>query len=210
MEGCYYDIIREDMYEEAIKHIAEYNFPDEPICASLGIIMDEESKAVFESVLRKHMSLALVSAQTGEIVGLRALHIGSKDDKFDIKDFKNEANRKMIAFVEYKNSLYSQIWEIYGVDEAIEFFGLSVHKEYRQRGIGLKLMQAVLLFLKSMKLGSVLTKGDCSSNFSKRVYERLDFDCLGEIKFEDYKVDGKQVITNTGKHKSLKIYGKMI
>ena len=210
MKGCYYDIIREDMYEEAIKHTAEYNFQDEPIGKSLGVTMNEESKVFFESVLKENISLALFLSDTGEIVGQRAIHISSKDDKIDIENFKDGPIRKMIAFFDYKNNLYSNIWEKYGVEEAFEFFGLSVHKDYRRRGIGLKLMQATLLFFKSMNLGPVLSKGDCSSNFSKRIYERLHFDCLGEIKFEDYKVDGKQVITNTGEHKSLKIYGKMI
>ena len=198
------------MYEESLKHSADHNFPYEPICSSLGVTMDEEVKGLCESVLKNDTSLALISSQTGEIIGQRVLQIGSKNDKIDVENFKIEANRKLIKLFDYKNKLYFDIWENYGVHEAFELFGLSVHKGYRHKGIGLKIMQAAMLFIKSMNLGPVLVKGDCSSNFSQHIYERLDFDCLGKIKYEDYKVDGEQVITNTGEHKYLKVYGKMI
>ena len=33
---------------------------------------------------------------------------------------------------------------------------------------------------------------------------------FGEIMFADYRVDGKIVFANTGEHKSLKVYGKII
>lgn len=72
-------------------------------------------------------------------------------------------------------------------------------------------MQAAILFIKSMNLGRpYLVKGLGDSNYSKRIFERSGFDCLGEIMFDDYKVDGEQVITNTGEHKSIKLYCQMV
>ena len=209
VENCRYEIVREDMYEASLKHTVEHNFPDEPICKSLGITMDKEAKEMCEGVLKQNMSIALISSKTGEIVGQRVIRIAAKEDMVDIEKFKAEANRKIMTLLKYKNHNFD-LWEHYGVQEAFEFFGLAVHKEYRRKGIGMKLMQAAILFIKSMDLGPVLVKGDCDSNYSKCIYERLNFDCLGEIKFEDYKVNGEQVVTNTGEHKSVKINGKML
>ena len=209
VKDCRYVIVREDLYEESLKHTAEHNFPNEPVCKSLGMTMDKEAEYICTCALQQNMSIALISARTGEIIGQRVIHIGSKHDKIDMEQYQVQANRKFIKL--YEEALkYVDLWKHYDVDEAFEFFGLSVHKEYRRMGIGIKLMQAAILFIKSMNLGLVLAKGLCDSNYSKRIYERLDFDCLGEIKFEDYKVNGEQVVTNIGEHKSLKIYGKII
>lgn len=209
VENCYYEIIREDRIEEALQHIAEHNFPDEIIFKSLGITMDEEVKAMCTSALQDNMSIALISSLTGEIVGLRVIRIGSRDDKFDPEKIKSQAFRKAMGLYEYKNENFNA-FKHYGVDEAIEFFGISVHKDHRRKGIGLKIMQAALLLISSMRIGTVVAKGDCDSNYSKCIYERLGFDILGEIMFDEYKVNGEIVISNTGEHKSLKAYGKII
>ena len=172
--------------------------------------MDEETHEIFQSILQQNLSLALVSSSTREIIGLRVMRIGGKEDSFDHKKIKSDGTRKLFEFDEYKDE-YLDVLSHYGVDEAFEFYGLSVHKDHRRKGIGLKLMQAALLFISSMNLGSVVVKGDCDSNFSKCIYERLGFDCLGEIMFDDYnKVKGEEVIADTGEHKSLKMYGKIV
>ena len=62
-----------------------------------------------------------------------------------------------------------------------------------------------------MNLGlPVLVKALDDSNYSHRIFERFGFDCLAEIMYDDYKVDGEQVVTYTGEHKSIKIFCKVV
>ena len=210
VEDCRYEIVREAMYEESLQHTAEHNFPDEPVCRSLGMILDEEAKELCKGPLLQNMTIVLVSTKTREIIGQRVFSIASKQDEINADDFKVPANRKFVKLCEDINNL-CDVWSRYGVDEAFDLFGISVHKEHRHKGIGLKLMQAALLFIKSMNLGRpVLVKGAGDSNYSKRIFERTGFECLGEIVFDDYIVDGEQVLTNMGEHKSIKVYCQMV
>ena len=209
MENFHYEIVRKERYEEACRHLAEHNFPDEPTCKSIGLVWDEDANTVMMEALHQNMSIALVSDKTDEIIGLRIIHIGKRGEKLNVAKFHSEPVTKLLACLEYKDNCFD-IYSHYNVEEAFQLFGLSIHREHRRKGLGLKLMQAALVFLSSLEIGPVVVKGDCSSNFSKRIYEKLDFELFGEIMFEDYKVDGKIVFANTGEHKSLKVYGKKI
>ena len=71
-------------------------------------------------------------------------------------------------------------------------------------------MQASLVFIRNLISGTAVVTGECSSNHSKRIYEKLEFDSLAEIMFEDYKVAGEIVMNNTGEHKSMRVYGKIV
>ena len=207
---CRYEIVRgENMYEESIKHSAEHMFPDEPLCSSLGMVMDSEVKAMSLAPLLQNMTIVLVSTKTREIIGQRVISTMSIHDKLDLDKIQVPANKKFLKLYDTINKS-CDFWKHYDVEEAFHFFGLSVHREYRRRGFGAKLMQAALLFIKSMNLGPVLVKALGDSKYSHRIFERTEFDCLGEIMYDDYKIDGEQVVTDTGEHTSIKLFCKMI
>ena len=81
--------------------------------------------------------------------------------------------------------------------------------ESSHKGIGLELMQAALFFISGLNIGPYVVRGNCT-NYSKRIYEKCDFDTLGEIKFADYRENGEVVVKDTGEHKSFKMFGKII
>ena len=68
-------------------------------------------------------------------------------------------------------------------------------------------MRAAVYFIFNLGLGHVAIKAGGSSNFSKRVFEKLGFEKLSEIVYSEFKIDGKVVIKNTGEHKSEIRYG---
>lgn len=210
VDGCRYEIVSgEDMYEESIKHSAEHMYPDEPLCSSLGMVMDDEVRAMSMVPLLQNMTIVLVATKTREIIGQRVISTMSINDKIELDQIQVPANNKFLKLYDTINKS-CDFWKHYNVEEAFHFFGLSVHREYRRKGIGTKLMQAALLFIKSMNLGPVLVKALGDSIYSHRIFERTEFDCLGEIMYDDYKNDGEQVVTNTGEHKSIKLFCKMI
>ena len=100
----------------------------------------------------------------------------------------------------------------YEVEEVFDLFGLGVHRDYRKKGLGLKLMKAALIMFKTINPGPslVVVKGDASSIYSKKIYDQLGFQTIGELLMADYKEDGVSVISNTGDHKKYTIYAKAI
>jgi GNAT superfamily N-acetyltransferase len=156
------------------------------------------------SALTSKLSLMIVDENTKKIIGMRAIRVTKKSDHTDVSLIKDESVKKLLEFFEF-TSEHSNVFEKYGITEYFEFFGLAVLPEYRQRGIGTVLMQAGVSFLGHLKRPSYL-KGSCSSNFSKKIYDKFDFEAVGDYAFEDYKVDGKVVFDNTGEHKSMKLY----
>ena len=195
VEGCHYQLIKEDRFEEACRLISEHYCPDEPLCKCFGLVMNQDHvmKAMTMDDLHQNMSIALISNETNEMVGIQVLCI-SKKGKINPDDYKeSDAGKKLMSFIAYKDSIMD-VFEYYDADEVFSLFELTVRRDYRRRGIGRKLLQATIILISSMNIGPCVLKGNCSSNFSKSIYEKLSFDTLGEIKFADYTVDGEQVI----------------
>lgn len=71
-------------------------------------------------------------------------------------------------------------------------------------------MRAAVFFIRNLELGDVVIKGEGTSNFSKRVFEKVGFEVLAEVVYADYKVDGKIVIHSTGEHKTGRLYGLFV
>ena len=139
----------------------------------------------------------------------RTYSIGKKDKKLDTANLKPEGLRKIFECLDV---LYNKcdLYQYYKVDEYLGFVALGVHKDYRRRGIGLKVQKAAVNLIKSFELGPIVVKGEGTSNFSKRIYEKLEFDVLVELMYEDHKENGEIVFQNTGDNKSVKLYGKVI
>ena len=159
------------------------------------------------------MSLILVSDTTDEIVAVRVNKISKKEDQPN--DLYNEAKpvsegrKKLDQLGEAINSLIN-VYEHYNVDEVVEFMALAVHKDYRRRGIGLKIMNATLALIKSLDLGGVIVKGEGSGNYVNKIFENAGFDFLAEVVYKDFKVNGEVVFKDMGEHRSARAFAKFI
>ena len=183
--------------------------PDEPINRSLNIPWDQEAIESFTESFRHNLTIALVSDDTGEIVGGRILIIANNNDKIDTSKYKSETLKKLMD-ITYHFGTLCNMFEHYKVEEMIHFFGLGVHRDYRRKGIGTKLQKAAMAFVRNMGIGPVLIRGEASSNYSRMIYERLQFECLATIVFAEYKVNGEVVLKNMEENKTYKLYGKVV
>ena len=147
------------------------------------------------------MSLVLVSDNTDEIVAIRVTRISKRVEDFDWNKLQSEGLKKVIGLV-HALQIQCNIYEHYNVEEAIEFVSLGVHRDYRKKGIGLKIMRAAIALIKNMELNGVIVKGEGSSNYSQRIYEKVGFDTHAEVFYDDHKEDGEVVFKNMGEHKS--------
>ena len=157
------------------------------------------------------MSLALISDATGEIVSCRVTHLANKTDKlFKDKDaIKSDKIKTILKFLMHLGSLCNK-YDHYCVEEVVHFLALAVHKDYRRRGIAGKVMNAAVDLVRNLEVGPVVIAGEGTSNYTKRIYEKLGFDALAEIIYEEYKPNGEVVFKNMGEQTSTKLYGKVV
>ena len=162
------------------------------------------------SDLQQNMSVALVSMETNRIIGVRIIRVSKRGSKVEPEQEKSEPVRKLLRFVAFYNENLCDVFQHYDVDEVFSLFQLTVQRDYRHKSLGFKLMQAALIFISGLNIGPYVVRGNCTSNYSKRIYERCGFDTLGEIKFEDYKDNDEIVVKDTGEHKSFQMFGKVL
>ena len=62
-------------------------------------------------------------------------------------------------------------------------------------------------FLGNMGINPYFIKGEGTSNFSKKIYEKCGFETIMDYPFDEYVKDGHVVFDNTGEHKSMRVYG---
>ena len=184
--------------------------PDEPLSRSLEIVFDEEIEELLRHLLRENLSILLVSNNSDEIIAGRLSTIAKKNEHSDtMKNLKNPKLFTLYTFSTHKDEELNA-FDKYEVDKAVNFLILAVDRRYRRKGIATKIMDAAMKFYSEIGMERVVIKGEATSNFSKRIYEKFGFETLHEFHYEDYKVDGEVVFKKTGEHKSSKIFAKMV
>ena len=53
----------------------------------------------------------------------------------------------------------------------------------------------------------VVIKSEASSNYSKPIFLRENFEVLYDLKFAGFKVNGEEILQNTGEHTSMIVVG---
>ena len=161
----------------------------------------------------ENMSLILVSDTTDEIIAVRVNKISKKDEQTNElhnEDKSVSEGRKQLDQLGEAIKSLVNVYEHYNVDEVAEFMALAVHKDYRRRGIGLKIMKATLALIKNLDLGGVIVKGEGSGNYVNKIFANAGFDFLGEIVYKDFKVNSEVVFKDMGEHRSTRVFAKFI
>ena len=84
VEGYQYTVIREDRYEDMLDVYTHHFFPDEVVSRAVGVIVDDELRMFMLAAVQQNLSIALVSCQTQEIIGGRAIMLANRDDSHDV------------------------------------------------------------------------------------------------------------------------------
>lgn len=203
------ELIKETRYEDILNFYRDNYLPHEPIAKSLNLQWDGDIKGMITDILRHNLSLAMVSSETGEILGCQAMAIANRHEKIDTTQYKSESLRQYVNLTDHFDTL-NNVYEHFKVEEIVFFFQLAVLKKQRQKGIGTTLVSAAVAFIESFDIGPVVLRVEVSSNFSMRIFEKLGFDFFAEIDHDEYKIDGKVLITNTGEHKCERLYTMVV
>ena len=148
----------------------------------------------------------MIDDVTGEPMGLRAIRTAMNAKSASSHAvFKDEKTKKVVNFVRYSEQ-QNNYFEHCGTEWCLHFFGLCTADKYRKQGVATTLMKFSMDLARNTKLFPLYIKGEGSSNYSKRIYENLNFDLIVDVPFLDYKENGESVFVNTGSHHSMRIY----
>ncbi|XP_053381664.1 uncharacterized protein LOC123534187 [Mercenaria mercenaria] len=199
-------LITEEYYEKALELCRDYFVPDEPLNKAFGLQYTEEMESFWLQFLKLHLSLMFVDEETGEPIAFRTTNIASRGEKLDLNSIKTNSLREILRFIFYCDN-EAGFFDYYGTDEAFNFLGLVVSRKYQKRGFATRIFRAAVDMIRHFGFDEVYIKGAGTSNYSKKIYEKEGFEILYETFYDNYEVDGRFPIQNTGEHKSMKEYG---
>jgi ribosomal protein S18 acetylase RimI-like enzyme len=206
----HFELASDERAEEMVDFLREHFFADETLSKSVGLVMNECRRKLLLERYKDNLSLLLVSDVTKQIIGVRTIKIiEAGGNTLNLDSIEDERIRKVLTFLRHKQS-EMDVYKYYGVDIAVNFINLGIHRDFRNRGLGSILMKAAMLYVKDIGLDPVCITGEGTSNYSQKIYEKFGFEVMHCVNYEDYKVDGEVVFKNTGDNKSCKFYAKKL
>ena len=100
------------------------------------------------------------------------------------------------------------LFEKYSVSKYVEFFILTTSSTKRCPGLGTEL--AIKALERAKAKGFSLCVTEATSFYSQKIFTRMGFQTLAEIKFEDYKPNGEIIFHKHGVHESVKLMTKLL
>lgn len=173
-------LIQEDNYDKALDFLHNSFLKTEPISQSVNIEWGQDIQDIFRKSFEQNMSFMLLNETNGDVMGARLMQVMKHDDKHEADQFKDIGMKKLIGFWHY-SAAKTNFFEHFPVKEAVNFFGLGVAEKYRKRGIGTKLMDVSMQFIENLGIFPICIKGEASSSFSQKIYEKLGMERLADV-----------------------------
>uniref|UniRef100_A0AAG5DRM4 aralkylamine N-acetyltransferase n=2 Tax=Anopheles atroparvus TaxID=41427 RepID=A0AAG5DRM4_ANOAO len=206
-------VITEADTEDVLELLKRLFFKDEPLNKYVQLGECKELEKYCTKNLSEHSSFKAVNSR-GEIVGVTLNGTIMKPQPGDEPPAKLADNclhpkfRKIMALMDHVDEQFD-IFELYpDIDRFLDCKIISVDTRYRGMGIAGMLTDRTLDYAtrNGIKLLHVL----CSSHFSARVMEKMDFSEVYRLPYADYRVDGEQVFDPEQPHVALRILTKRL
>lgn len=104
----------------------------------------------------------------------------------------------------------ANIFERYNVKKALQYYAVSVHKEYRGENVPVKMDEVAEMNAKI--LGYPLKFAMITSFYTLQICKRLQLDCVQRLKYTDYKDSktGEQVFNPPPPHTEFGMFAKRL
>lgn len=207
------ELITEDDAEDVLKMLKKFFFKDEPLNTFVDLGECKELEKYSTKSLHEHCSFKAVNSR-GEIVGVNINGLISRPKETDEPPAKladgcaHPKFKKIMALMDHVDENFN-IFDLYqDVDRLLDIKIMSVDSNYRGLGIAGKLTDRTMQYVKdnNIKLVHVL----CSSHFSARVMEKMDFQEVYKLPYKDYLVNGEQIFDPAKPHVAVRILTKRI
>ena len=118
-------IITPDQYDEACNIMANYFFPDNPLCKSFGVTWNEPLNEVTLAILKMNLSVCMMTRDTKEIMGVRITGVKTKSDPPENFCPEEEPLKALLTLTTLQEKEVN-VFERYEVDEVVDFLALAV------------------------------------------------------------------------------------
>lgn len=142
--------------------------------------------------------MAIDTADNNKIVGVRAHRVTKvTEEETPLDKLPSDPLTPLIKLQAHCQERYDPKKRL-NVEEFLYLKFLCVRRDCRGRNIGVKLMEFTFDFMRREKIPVAYVFA--SSAYSQRVFQKLEFETVYEMPYEDYKVDGKVVFKVGGIH----------
>ncbi|EZA59576.1 hypothetical protein X777_00419 [Ooceraea biroi] len=206
-----FKILTKDKIEDALAVQSE-TMHQECIAIGMGMYEDpgapEEMQSAFREVIKDGCTVPL---KPGEV------------DPFALfveNNIKHRSCRDLLNFLDYVESV--DIFQKYNVKGVMEIFYIGTHPQYQGHGIGREITEKSLEVARGLRDGKL--KQICiadkivnehvrpeivfcvaASMYSQRIMEKLNFEILNELRYEEYVRGGKKMSDRIGHmHKTIR------
>ena len=193
-------------FDAGLSFIRDCYTIEEPINKILGLQWSDVMIEEWLSYFKLYLSIMLVNKTNGDIMGIRVTRIQKQDDTFLLDEYNDPKFKIMCEFTQHADE-DADFFGTYQVTECFHFYGLAVHSNYRRQGIAEQLVRLSIRFLCNLGIDNVVIKGEGSSIFAQKIYEKCGFNILSESKLNDFKVNNVAPLHTKGLHCSQKGYG---
>ncbi|XP_070505094.1 arylalkylamine N-acetyltransferase 1 isoform X1 [Chironomus tepperi] len=207
-----YSVITENDVDAVIQLLKDTFFKDEPLNYYLQLGECKDLEEYCKKSIPDACSYKAVNSN-GDIVGVYLNGIIRKPSDDDVavplaSKTSHEKFKIIMQLMDYIDTKFS-IFDLYpDIDAFIDGKILAVDPRYRGKNIAGRLTDYLIEFMKknNYKIFHVL----CTSHFSARVCEKMDFKEVFTLRFDEYLVDGKQVLCPEKPHVAARIFVKEI
>ncbi|KAL5291800.1 hypothetical protein ACFFRR_010906 [Megaselia abdita] len=189
------------------KFLLEHFWPDEPTFKAAGVLpSDEENEDCLRCI--DYGTCTIAEDQNGIIAGVRLAKVRVPSDIEKAADKPWSQFDQIFEFLRII-AVNAKVFERYNVDKLLQSMLICVSRDFRGKGIGLKLYSENMELGK--KLGYKVYVCDCTSAFSAKLCEKLGMECIAAWDYSEYlDEDGKQLFTPDSVHDKLRVYGKAL
>lgn len=143
-----------------------------------------------------------------KIVGIAGNRVAGRNDPIEDDDGPEDSNADLVStWMDFAHQRYDP-WSKLKVDTMLEIEFLAVHKDYRGLGLSVKMIEFTFEFMRKEKIPLAYVLA--TSAYSQAVFKKMCFELVDEMKYEDYKVDGKVVFQPEKVHVGWAIFIKWI
>ncbi|XP_076236593.1 arylalkylamine N-acetyltransferase 1 [Calliopsis andreniformis] len=228
-----FKLLTKDKIPEALMIQAE-TMKQECLAIGLGMFEEpgapEEMQLVFKEIVKDGATVIAVDRRTDQLaaVAFNKIHARPRDgvkDQLEVfieENLKHQSCQELVKFLDdVQNSV--DIFEKYNVNGALELFYLGTNPRYQGRGIGGQMVEKCIEFSRSLLNGTMqissidnersnehvipqIVYGIFASNYSQRIADKLGFECLHEVHYDDYTFRGKKLSERIGDtHKTARL-----
>ena len=123
--------------------------------------------------------------------------------------FEEEKNQQWFDILRFEEK-ESGIYQRYGIVNAVYITCLCTHRAFRSRGLGYKIIQASIRYLKNLGFEGRVVFGEGSAKQSQKIAEKCGFEVIFQLLYSDYKVNGEVIFSKAGDGAIAKLSARII